>query len=236
MCYPAASSLLSQHVSPNDQGLAQGALSGFKSLTQGFGPLLFSVVYSFFNALQPPYQLPEATFGMGALFVLIAVILTLRVPAASWKRKTASSSSSTAPAPAGEISSKSPKSPGRRYSQPAPVAKRKEAAVALSETAPLLEKGGPSAGGTAADQEDFEHDPSSNIPIPSAASLDVVLPDAVPSTPPPAGADVLLSSAVAAAVEEEEEEGEEEGDQQTGEKRPGSALLEEIRVEAGAGR
>ena len=47
---------------------------------RGFGPLLFSIVFSFFSSTQPPFYLPQAPFFLGACFISAALIFTLWLP------------------------------------------------------------------------------------------------------------------------------------------------------------
>jgi DHA1 family tetracycline resistance protein-like MFS transporter len=70
---PAAQSLITKHVPPNEQGALQGSLSGLLSLSYIFGPILAAWSFGhFLNAI------PGIAFYEAAACLLIALALAFR--------------------------------------------------------------------------------------------------------------------------------------------------------------
>jgi MFS transporter, DHA1 family, tetracycline resistance protein len=77
---PAIQGLVGGSVQPNEQGTVQGALTSLFSLTSVFAPLIFVTgLFSYFTSPNVPFSLPGAPFFLGALFNLVAVLVTMRV-------------------------------------------------------------------------------------------------------------------------------------------------------------
>ena len=47
--YPAISAFVSSHASPDQQGVAQGVVTGIRGLCNGIGPALFGVIFFLFG-------------------------------------------------------------------------------------------------------------------------------------------------------------------------------------------
>jgi DHA1 family tetracycline resistance protein-like MFS transporter len=80
LSYPATGSLLSMFVAKQEMGLAQGALSGIRSLSLGVGPLIFAVLFSLFTREGISYTYPQAPFVLAALLTLISFFIAIRIP------------------------------------------------------------------------------------------------------------------------------------------------------------
>ena len=79
MSYPATSSLLSIHTGPTHQGLAQGALSGIRSLALGLGPLLFAVVFAA-TTREGHVQAPWLAFVLAAALTAVSLGIAMKLP------------------------------------------------------------------------------------------------------------------------------------------------------------
>ena len=79
MSYPATSSLLSIHTGSARQGLAQGALSGIRSLALGVGPLIFAVLFAA-TTREGHRQTPWMAFVLGAALTAVSLGVALRLP------------------------------------------------------------------------------------------------------------------------------------------------------------
>jgi len=79
ICGPSLQSILAGHVPGNEQGEMQGALTSLMSLTTIIGPPMMSYIFKYFTHDQAPVHLPGAFFLLGALFMLLAVLITYRV-------------------------------------------------------------------------------------------------------------------------------------------------------------
>jgi MFS transporter, DHA1 family, tetracycline resistance protein len=55
---PAAQSIMSKNVSPNEQGMLMGGITSLQSVTQIIGPLLATNLFSFFISAGAPIQIP----------------------------------------------------------------------------------------------------------------------------------------------------------------------------------
>jgi MFS transporter, DHA1 family, tetracycline resistance protein len=69
---PALRSEVVSLVPPNEQGELQGALTSLQSLASIFGPLLMTLLFSYFSKPNPILQFSGAAFFMGALLMLCA--------------------------------------------------------------------------------------------------------------------------------------------------------------------
>jgi MFS transporter, DHA1 family, tetracycline resistance protein len=84
---PSTQALISKSVKSNEQGSTQGAITSILSLTGVIGPLIATSVFSYFIGENAPFELPGASFFLGALFTLFAMFLAqwlfARVPVPS---------------------------------------------------------------------------------------------------------------------------------------------------------
>jgi len=80
---PCVSTIVSQVVPHEEIGLAQGALAGVSSLTQGFGPLLFGLLFSYFTSDSAFVYFPQMPFCLGVVSCAVSFVFTLfiRIPA-----------------------------------------------------------------------------------------------------------------------------------------------------------
>ncbi len=76
---PAAQGLMTHRVSPSEQGQLQGANSSVMGIAGLIGPGLFTWTFAYFIRGGRDWQLPGAPFLLGALLLLIAFFLALRV-------------------------------------------------------------------------------------------------------------------------------------------------------------
>ncbi|AMR33040.1 tetracycline resistance MFS efflux pump [Mucilaginibacter sp. PAMC 26640] len=79
----AMQGFISEHVSANEQGELQGALTSLVSLTTIIGPLMMASIFHHFTSQESKVYFPGAPFMFGAILMGIAVILTIR----SFKKK-----------------------------------------------------------------------------------------------------------------------------------------------------
>lgn len=76
---PPAQSMITQQVSPSEQGRLQGALSSLQSLAGIFGPALFANLFALFiGEHAPTRRLPGAAFVLAAVLALAALVLAER--------------------------------------------------------------------------------------------------------------------------------------------------------------
>jgi DHA1 family tetracycline resistance protein-like MFS transporter len=80
---PAAQSLMSRRVSESEQGQLQGANSSVMGITGLIGPGLFTWTFAYFIRADSTWHLPGAPFLLGALLMIVALIIALRVARAS---------------------------------------------------------------------------------------------------------------------------------------------------------
>jgi len=75
---PSAQSLITRHVTPDQQGAVQGSLAGLVSLATIFAPFL--ATWSFSACIQPHHgwQLPGIAFFESAFLFLVAMLLAVR--------------------------------------------------------------------------------------------------------------------------------------------------------------
>lgn len=76
LVYPSMSSLVSKIVDEETQGEAQGALNGIRSLTEGFGPLLFGGLMAVFEG----FPVPGAPYLLAAFISLWAFLHSYELP------------------------------------------------------------------------------------------------------------------------------------------------------------
>jgi DHA1 family tetracycline resistance protein-like MFS transporter len=78
-------SLMSQHVSPSEQGELQGALASLRGVAMLFGPGIFSLTFAYFIA--PQHLLPSAPWYLASLLMLVSLAVAWSV--AKEKKKNA---------------------------------------------------------------------------------------------------------------------------------------------------
>ena len=76
---PALQSILAGHVTSNEQGELQGALTSLMSLTTIIGPLIMNYLFYFFTNENAPVHFPGVSFLLGALFMLASVLIAYNV-------------------------------------------------------------------------------------------------------------------------------------------------------------
>lgn len=77
---PAIQGLVAGVVPGRDQGKVQGALTSLMSLSSIFAPIIFATgIFSAFTAATAPVKLPGAPFFLGALLLLVALALNVRL-------------------------------------------------------------------------------------------------------------------------------------------------------------
>lgn len=75
---PSIQGIIATHVSPNEQGELQGALTSLMSATSILGPLLMTNIFAYFTDKNAPYYLPEAPFILSAVLTLVSAVLAFR--------------------------------------------------------------------------------------------------------------------------------------------------------------
>jgi DHA1 family tetracycline resistance protein-like MFS transporter len=75
---PSLQGYMSNQVPLNEQGEMQGALSSMVSITAFLGPLIMTQTYAYFASDHAVVSFPGAAFMLGAIFTLVALVLTLR--------------------------------------------------------------------------------------------------------------------------------------------------------------
>ncbi|HVU90525.1 MAG TPA: TCR/Tet family MFS transporter [Pirellulales bacterium] len=76
---PSAQSLMTQRVGPSEQGKLQGALNGLRGMADMAGPVVFTTTFAAFIETGRGFELPGASFLLGALLLLCAAALAWRV-------------------------------------------------------------------------------------------------------------------------------------------------------------
>lgn len=74
----ATQALITQLVTPEQQGQLQGATSSVQSISQLLGPLLFTLTFAHFIGPQTPFTLPGAPFLLASVLLLLALAIALR--------------------------------------------------------------------------------------------------------------------------------------------------------------
>jgi DHA1 family tetracycline resistance protein-like MFS transporter len=72
---PAIQSLITRTVAPTEQGFIQGGLTAIQCVANIIGPLIGSQVFAYFISARAPFQLPGASFFVGAFLVAIGWVL-----------------------------------------------------------------------------------------------------------------------------------------------------------------
>jgi DHA1 family tetracycline resistance protein-like MFS transporter len=72
---PALQSVLAGHVSSNEQGELQGALTSLMSLTTIIGPPLMNNLFTYFTSNKAPFHFPGIHFALGSICMLASVVL-----------------------------------------------------------------------------------------------------------------------------------------------------------------
>lgn len=97
--YPAISAFASEHAAPDQQGVAQGIITGIRGLCNGLGPALFGCIFYLFGVdLNPPDNgtkpinssqsfhdtfrevVPGPPFAFGAILVIMAFMVAIFIP------------------------------------------------------------------------------------------------------------------------------------------------------------
>uniref|UniRef100_A0A3P9L065 Major facilitator superfamily (MFS) profile domain-containing protein n=1 Tax=Oryzias latipes TaxID=8090 RepID=A0A3P9L065_ORYLA len=82
--FPAVSALVSHSASPDQQGVAQGMITGIRGLCNGLGPALYGFIFFLFNVelseLPPKSVIPGPPFLFGACAVLLAMLVAVFIP------------------------------------------------------------------------------------------------------------------------------------------------------------
>lgn len=73
---PALQSTLAGHVSPNEQGELQGALTSLMSLTAIIGPLIMNNLFYYFTKQTAPVYFPGISFLLGSVLMLLSVVIS----------------------------------------------------------------------------------------------------------------------------------------------------------------
>jgi DHA1 family tetracycline resistance protein-like MFS transporter len=77
-CGPALQSLMSAQVPKNEQGELQGGLTSVMSLASIIGPPLMTNIFSYFTSNNTPVHFAGAAFFLGAIFMLIALVVSYK--------------------------------------------------------------------------------------------------------------------------------------------------------------
>uniref|UniRef100_A0A8C9X3Q5 Si:ch211-87m7.2 n=1 Tax=Sander lucioperca TaxID=283035 RepID=A0A8C9X3Q5_SANLU len=82
--FPAVSALVSHCASPDQQGVAQGMITGIRGLCNGLGPALYGFIFFLFNVelddMHPKSVIPGPPFLFGACTVLFALLVAVFIP------------------------------------------------------------------------------------------------------------------------------------------------------------
>lgn len=76
---PALQASMAEHVARNQQGALQGALTSLMSLTTIIGPFIMTNLFKYFTTDKAPFLLPGIPFFLGALFMLMALAVIMKV-------------------------------------------------------------------------------------------------------------------------------------------------------------
>jgi MFS transporter, DHA1 family, tetracycline resistance protein len=75
----AIQGLMTQLVSPDQQGQLQGATTSVQSVSQLVGPFLFTLTFAYFIGSRAPLRMPGAPFLLASALLLLALLLAARV-------------------------------------------------------------------------------------------------------------------------------------------------------------
>ncbi|KAF0022539.1 hypothetical protein F2P81_025165 [Scophthalmus maximus] len=82
--FPAVSALVSHSAAPDQQGVAQGMITGIRGLCNGLGPALYGFIFFLFNVeldnMEPRSVIPGPPFLFGACAVLFALLVAVFIP------------------------------------------------------------------------------------------------------------------------------------------------------------
>ena len=78
ICGPALQSIISGQVPPNEQGELQGGLTSLMSLTNIFGPILMTTLFSYFTTPGAPVQFAGAAFLLGSILMVLSLYFAYR--------------------------------------------------------------------------------------------------------------------------------------------------------------
>jgi DHA1 family tetracycline resistance protein-like MFS transporter len=78
-------SLMTQHVSPSEQGELQGALASLRGIAMLFGPGIFSLTFAYFIA--PEHHLPGAPWYLASMLMLVSLVVAWSVAKEKEKEK-----------------------------------------------------------------------------------------------------------------------------------------------------
>jgi DHA1 family tetracycline resistance protein-like MFS transporter len=73
----AMQALTTKRVAPDQQGQLQGATASVQSVSQLFGPFLFTLTFAYFIGEQAPLHLPGAPFFLASALVLLSLAIAL---------------------------------------------------------------------------------------------------------------------------------------------------------------
>ena len=73
---PALQAVVSQEVSPSEQGEIQGTLTSLMSASSIIGPPLMSMIFYYFTHKEAPFQFPGAPFILGGILMFVATIIS----------------------------------------------------------------------------------------------------------------------------------------------------------------
>jgi DHA1 family tetracycline resistance protein-like MFS transporter len=74
----AIQALMTQLVTPEQQGQLQGATSSVQSVSQMLGPFLFTLTFAYFIGAETPVKLPGAPFLLASALLLLALLIAAR--------------------------------------------------------------------------------------------------------------------------------------------------------------
>ena len=70
--------MITQRVSPEQQGRLQGATNSVQSVSQLLGPFMFTLTFAYFIGPQTPLKLPGAPFLLATALLLLALVIAVR--------------------------------------------------------------------------------------------------------------------------------------------------------------
>ncbi|WP_395053435.1 TCR/Tet family MFS transporter [Flavobacterium sp.] len=73
---PALQAVVSQEVSPSEQGEIQGTLTSLMSASSIIGPPLMSMIFYYFTHKEAPFQFPGAPFILGGILMFVATVIS----------------------------------------------------------------------------------------------------------------------------------------------------------------
>lgn len=74
---PASQALMTQRVSPSEQGELQGAIASLRGMAMVIGPSLFSLTFAY--AIAPEHRFPAAPWYLAAVLVMVSLVIAWRV-------------------------------------------------------------------------------------------------------------------------------------------------------------